>query len=395
MGYIVKKNTAVAVVEEGTEGTYAPPASAADFIQTLADGFELSKTKELLERNIFVSSIGKTSPRTGIFQAASTIPVEMRANSTEGGVPEFGKLLESALGTKHQITSNVTTKASGNTGSELQIEDIDITKFEEGDIVFIKEAGGFHVSPILTIDDTPSTSSITLLIPKPSGSFSNSVVISKSTTYKVADDGHLPLSVSKYLESAILEQATGCKVASMSIENFTTGQMPTMTFGLEGLNFDSSETAIPYTPAYSSALPPILLDGRVYQDATEIQVNEVTVSLENTLGFVTSIAAPNGRISSRVTERAISGTFNPYKQDDNIDNFDKFKDNTPFKLFAYGKVPTSTAGEFNQVVAIYMPNCIITELGEADQDGIIQEAISFSADRGVAGNTPEIYIAFM
>lgn len=395
MGYTVKKNTAVAVVAEDTEGTYKAPQSSTDFVQVLADGFELNKTKELLERNIFVASVGKTSPRTGIFQAAATIPVEMRASSTEGAAPEFGVLVESALGEKHQITSNVTTKSSGNTGSVLQIEDIDITKFDVGDIVFIKQSGAFHVSPIIAVDDTPSTANITLLIPKPSGSFSNSVVISKSTTYRVADDGHLPLSVSKYLESAILEQAVGCKVSSLAIENFTTGQMPNMTFGLEGLNFDSSETAPPYSPSYSSALPPILLDGRVYQDATEIQVNEVTVSLENALGFVTSIAAPNGRISSRVTERTISGTFNPYKLDDNVDNFNKFKANTAFKLFAYGKVPTSTSGEFNQVVAIYMPNCIITELGEADQDGIIQEAISFSADRGVAGNTPEIYIAFM
>ena len=53
MGLTVKKNTAVAVVVEDTEGTYKAPQSSADFLQTLADGFELGKTKEVIERNIF------------------------------------------------------------------------------------------------------------------------------------------------------------------------------------------------------------------------------------------------------------------------------------------------------------------------------------------------------
>jgi hypothetical protein len=40
-----------------------------------------------------------------------------------------------------------------------------------------------------------------------------------------------------------------------------------------------------------------------------------------------------------------------------------------------------------------MPNCIITELNEADQDGLLQDAITFSANRGASGTTSEIYIA--
>jgi hypothetical protein len=34
-------------------------------------------------------------------------------------------------------------------------------------------------------------------------------------------------------------------------------------------------------------------------------------------------------------------------------------------------------------------------MAEADQDGLLQEGISFSADRGTAGTTDEIYIAFI
>jgi hypothetical protein len=395
MGIAVKKNTHIGVVPEVTEGTFEPADSATDYVQTLADGFELNQTKEVIERNIFTGSIGKTSPRTGQFQASGTIPVEMRASSTAGAAPEFTNLLESALGSKVVVATTTTTKSSGNTASILQIEDADISKFAVGDIVMTKAAGAFHVSPITAVDTTGSAANITLLIPHPSGDHPDSVVIEKATHYKPAEDGHPSLSISKWIEETILEKAVGCKVTTCSIENFTTGQIPTMNFGFEGLNFDREVDTIPATPSYSSALPPILLDGRVYQGTDAIDINELALSIENTLGFVTSIAAPNGRVSSRVTERAITGSFNPYKPDDAIDNFTKYKNDTPFTIFAYGKLPTGVDGEFSGVIAIYLRNVLITELGEADQDGLLQETIAFSADRGVSGTTPEITITFI
>lgn len=403
MGLTVKKNTAWAVEIEDTEGSYKPPQASTSYVQTLQDGAELSPSKEVIERNIFTSSIGRTSPRTGMFQASGTLPAEMRANATEGAAPEIDKLMLSALGARRQILSNVTTKSDDgegeggpeNTGSVLQIDDLDINKFTVGDIIMVKEPGAFHVSPIESIDDTPGSCTITLLIPKPSGSFSPGVVISKATNYTVADAGHPSLSVSKYIEGAIREYAVGCKVTTMSIEQFATGQLPQISFGLEGLNFDRSVNSIPQTPVYNAALPPIMMDGRVYVDGTLVDVNEITLSVENTLGFVTSINAENGRVSSRVTDRVITGSFDPYKPDDNVSTYTKFKAGTPFKLFAYGKVPSSTPGEFSQVVAIYIRNGVITELGESDQDGILKDAITFSADRGVSGNIPEIVIAFI
>lgn len=395
MSLTVKKNTAVAVMAESSEGTYEAPSSGSVFVQSLADGFEISPSKELLERNIFTSSVGKTSPRVGQTQVAGTLPVECRANSTEGGAPEFDLLIKSALGSRRQISSTTTTKASGNTASVLQIEDADISKFNVGDIIMVKQSGAYHVSPITAKSTGAGTATITMLVPHPSGDCTDSVVVSKSTTYIVADSGHPSLSISKYVESAVLEAAIGCKVKSMSLDNFSTGQLPAFKFGFEGLSFDRSLTAIPYTPSYQSSLPPIVLDGRAYMDGTAIEINELSFSLENKLGFESSIAASNGRVASRVTERSITGSFNPYKLDNSIANYTKYVANTAFSLFAYAKVPTGTSGEFGQVCAVYMPNCIITDLGEADSDGLLQESITFSANRGTAGTTSEIYIAFI
>lgn len=389
MSIVVKKNQSWAVEIEDTEGTYKAPASANAFIQTLADGAELNRSKEVIERNIFTSSIGKTSPRTGMFKASGTLPVEARAHSSEGTAPEYDALMRSAMGARHQLASAVTT-LTGNTASVLKVTDASL--FSVGDIILVKQTGAYHVSPVSAVNTT--TDEVTLLIPAGSA-FSDNVVIAKHTTYQVADSGHPSLSISRYLEGAVLQQATGCKVNSLSMEGFAVGEIPSFSFSFEGLNFDSSMTAPPFTPSYDGQLPPITLNARVFMDGTAIDVQEVSFSLENALGFQTSVSEANGRKASFATERTITGSFNPYMRSDTIANFTKFKNGTAFSIFAYAKLDSSTAGQFSGIVAVYMPNCVITELGEADQDGLIQDSISFSADRGTSGTTSEIFIALI
>ncbi len=80
------------------EGTAKDPASGEDFIQILEDGLELSPAKELLDRSILTSSIGKVTPRVGQKSVSGSIPVEFKAAGTEGSFPEYSTLLNSALG---------------------------------------------------------------------------------------------------------------------------------------------------------------------------------------------------------------------------------------------------------------------------------------------------------
>lgn len=393
MGDIVKNNTKVAVEVEVTEGTYVAPTGASSFFQTLSDGFEMTPAKEQVERNVFIGSVGKVSPRTSTRSVSGSIPVELKPLSTAGDAPEFDELMRSALGTKRQIASAITTKV-GNTASQLEIEDADIGDLQIGDCILVKESGAYHVSPISARDPSAGTANVTLLIPA-GGAFSNNVEIEKCTTYTVAESAHPALSITKYLEDAIREAAIGCKITSLSIENFATGQIPTANFSYEGLDFSRAIAAPAYTPSYDTGLPPLALGGAIYQDTTAIPINELTLSIENTLGYKSSIAAENGRIASRVTGRSISGTINPYKQDDDISDYTKFRNNTEFSLFAYIKNDSSTPGEFSNVVALYLPKCMPMELTEADQDGLVQETISFTSSRGEDGSSNEIYMSFI
>lgn len=391
----IKNTTKLAIMTEVTEGTYLAPASAAAFISPLSDGLEITPQKELLERKNMNSSIGKSTPRSGMKSVTAAVSVEAKAHGTAGSEPEYGPLMKAALGSSRQNTTVVTSKASGNTGSVLAIQDADISKFNIGDIILVKQTGAYHVTPILSKTTGVGTATITVLVAHPSGTFSNSVTVEKFTTYLTANSGHPSLSISKYVQDARLESASGCRVSGFEFKNFSTGQLADFGFKLDGTAFNQSLTAPGYTPSFNTALPPIVLSANVYQDGTSIEVNEVSISLENTIAFKTATNSANGKVSSRVTERKVSGSMNPYKQDNSIANFTKFNSDTEFSMFGYMAVPTGTAGEFKDVVAFYMPKCKITEYSESDADGMLQEALSFMASRGADGSSEELYISII
>ena len=394
MAIAVKNNTVYAVEEESTEGTYVAPTAATSYVQALSDGAELNPAKETVERNIFNGSIGKSTPRTSTKSVSGAIPVEMK--SAGSAIPEFDKLLRSALGSRRTVTATTiddTDSGGTHTTTRAYLADADAGKYNVGDIVTVEKTGAYHTSPISAKSDTPGDVYIDFLVPA-SAAFLDTEVIKATTTYVTADSGHPSLSISKYIEEARLEQATGCKVTSMAMENFTTGQLASYNFGFEGLNFDASLTAQPHTPDFEDSLPPIILNACVYQDSTQVDVNDVSWTIENSLGFVTSTCSANGRISSRPTERTVSGSFNPYKQDDSVNQWDNFKDDTQFSIFGFAYLPSATAGEYTNVVSFYMPNCNISEISEADQDGNLQNDISFSASRGSAGEEEEMYLGF-
>ena len=395
MAIAVRDNTVYAVEVEVTEGTYVAPSANTSYVQVLADGAEMSPAKELLERNVFTGNIGKVTPRTGLRTVSGSMPVEMRASETEGGAPEFDKLMRSAMGSRRQVTATTISdvdSATPHTISRMYLLDASANKYIVGDIVTIKKAGDYHTSPIIAVSNVVGDVYVDLLVAN-NVIFVNGNTIAAVTTYVVANSGHPSLSISKYIETSVLEQAVGCRVNSMALENFTTGQLANFNFAFEGLNFDRSVTTRPHVPDFNSALPPIILNACVFQDGIGIAVNEISFSLENSLGFATSTCSSNGRISGRATSRTITGSFNPYKQDDSIAQFTKFSNNTEFSLYGSAYIPTSTVNEYNQVVAFYMPSCIITEISEADQDGLLQEPLSFSAGRG-DGSQNELFISF-
>jgi hypothetical protein len=394
---VVKKNSVIAVEVESTEGTYAVPSAATSYIQPLSGGFGMSPNRELLDRDIITASVGRATPKLGMKGISGTLGVEFRASGTEGGDVDFGPMIKSALGTTRAISTNTTTKSSGNSGTVLAIEDADISKFTVGDIIVVKQTNAYHISPITSIVTTLGSATITLLVPKPTGVFSNSVVVSKVTMYLTATTGHPALSVSYYWGNEIRQAAIGSKVKTLALENFQTGKLANLNFQFEGLTYTEIDGAAPHTPSYDSGTPPVILGACVYKDGVEMQLNSVSLNVENTLSPITDTCSSNGKTSQRVTKRTLTGSINPYMDDTTVAFNTLFDAGTEFSLFLKAYIPSSTSGEYTlgSVIGIYLPKCIVTEYKKGDLEGILIDEVSFAAVRGAAGTTEEMYLGFI
>lgn len=376
------------VVAEDTEGVAKAASAGTEAIQPLADGMEIKPTKEVLERNILSGSIGYATPRSGMKSVTATLPCEFRAGETEGAAPDYDLLLKGAIGKVRVLTE--VTSTTGHTASSINLAAADASGYVAGDIIVIKDSGKYHVTPIKKVNAT----SIELLVHCATAP-ANGVKIAAARSYCPADSGHPSLTVEAWYEDVRKEVASGCKVTGLSINNFSTGKLADLSFKLDGMGFSQVIGTLGVVPDFQTSMPPIILNACVFQDGVAVAVNEVTLSVENTIGFVTSTCSANGKISSRITGRKVTGSFNPYLSSTDVANFTKFDTNAPFSLFFSAHNPTTVSGEFKETVAVYLPNCLISELGRSDQDGILQENISFTASRGSSNNEDEIFIGII
>lgn len=398
MADINKLNTEVAITEEVTEGTYVAPSAATDYVQPLEDFVGFTPTKDLVERGILRPQLGQITPRTGTQRSEASLAVEMRGSGSEGDPVDYDLLLETALGSKRNIAARVTTKASpSHTTTVIYIEDADIGDFNVGDGIVVLESGS-HEHVVITAVDSVSTDKNITVSPAMSGAPSASVEISKTTTYFGASSGASAksLSLSAYLgDAGRAQRVAGMKVSSLSLDNFTTGQIASWNFGLNGLSYTEVLESSPFTPSFDSGVPPLILSACIYQDGTQIDVNNFTLSVTNTLSERLSTCDANGLTALNLTEREISGSIDPYMDSASISNFTNFNANTPFSIIALAATPSSTAGEIElgTAVSVYLPNCIITEYAPQDLNNILQEGITFQATAGDSGSDTDIFVS--
>lgn len=388
---VIKNNTLLAIETEVTEGTYVAPSGTGVYCQTL-EGLDFTPAREVIDRALLDDSIGKETPRMGMKSASGSIPVEFRANGTAGAAPDFDLLLKGALGTVRNGTAT-TAKNTSHSTTVINIEDADISKYAVGDCVLVKQSATYEIRPITAVDSTGGAANITLGFAL-SGAPANTVGLEAFRTYYPSNTAHPALSISTYWGNTIRQALLGAKVTSMSLENYSAGQVASLNFGVEALNFTQIDGAAPHTPAFDAGLPPIILQACVYRNGTAMELPSFSLNLANTLAFMTSTCSSSGRTKGRVTSREITGTINPYMDDTSVARFDDWVAGTTFSLLAYAYNPTSTTGEFEDAVAIWMPNCVATEFKVADQDGVLVEEIGFRATRGTAGTTDELFMTF-
>ena len=389
---VIIGNNRIYVVEEATAGVYDPPSAAAEAVLPLEDALDFGFNIETVERTVLTPNIGQAKPRAGIKTSTGTLGFEFKANGIEGTAPQISPFVKGALGSEALRVADATTVEALAAATSLTLG---THAFQVDDIILIKIAGNFHVTPITAITSTE----ITILRPLPATA-AIGTVIAAVAIYKSANTGFPSLSITREIPpvnagAGISERIFGQRINSMSLGSFVPGQIPTLTFGLQGLGFSFENSILSLGTAFDAGLPPICLSACVFRGATLFDVNEIGFEVSNTVGDITSTCDPNGILANLITDRSISGTFTDYLQSDDIGDFTRFENNESFSLFAFAGIPTSTSGEFEDVVAFYLPQCTITEVTAGDQDGVITNVISYEATGGDNGDELDISIAFI
>lgn len=390
---LAKELTRIGIEEEVTEGTYVAPSADTSYVAPLDGGFSITPAKELKERNILTVGFQKVRPRTGLRSVEATLNVEARGSGVEGGETDFHPLMKNMLGNTRTLAAR---KTSGISHTTSRIFFATTAGLNVGDVVVVLESGAHHVSPITAVVlDTH----IDLLVPAGSA-FTDNVEVAKNVTYFGSNTltDFKALSLSFYQGNEILESAIGVRPNALSLSNFTTGEIASFDFTMSGLDFDRSDASAPHTPVYDDETPPLILGACVYKNGVERKVNNFSFSVEHETSFLTATCEPAGRIAGRKSgKRNVTGSFDPYADDTDVSDFDDFKNDTPYSVFAFAANPSAVAGEYDlgSVFGVYMPNCLTTADAFGENEGVLTNEVEFSSDGGTGGTENEIYISFI
>jgi hypothetical protein len=394
MGLLVKNKSVVFVKKETTTGVYAAPASASDALEVLSSGAELALKRDIIDRQVLTSTIENVASRVGMKNVSGNLPTEYKAGSVAGAEPRESILFESLLGGKRSSVT-VTTKATGNTSTSLAINDADISKFAIGDCVLVKVANKYEVRPISAVVTTTGSATITFPFALTNGAPSGATAIEAFSTFYHDSNAYPSFSTSYYVAGAIKEVGLGCKSISGSLESWETGKIPSWKFAISGLDMTQAVSTPTYTPDFTAdAKAPTMFLAQAWINGVAVDYNKLGLTLTNEKSDVLSAAASSGKIDTKKVKFTVEGTIDPYKSDSDVNQFTAYNNNSDISLFAYAFYDDgSVAGQFKNVVAIYIPRAKVTELTQADKNGVVTEEIKFRAYRG-AGND-SVFLGFI
>jgi len=391
IGVVTKESTLALVVELSGEGVYTAPTSGTDYVDPLADGLEMNKSREELTRDLLGGSVESEASRVGVADVAGTIPLELKASSTEGDAPQaLDVSLRSLLGGKRQITADQTS-STGHTSTVINFAST--SAFNIGDCVLVKEAGFFEVRPISAI---VTDTSIEFPFALDNGAPSDAVVVAQCTTYYHDTANAVTMSAEHNLGSqAIKQKVSGLRAVSGSIENWSAGSIPSMSFSVQGLDIVREDADADFAPVLTAdGLPPVALEACFWLNGTKLSYTELGLSIENTVSTIADACAVSGKIGSRITEQVTTLSVNPYLDDTDLTNtWAPFNANTEVSAFFYAFNPSATDGEFSEVVAGWLPTGRITETPISDVDGIVAEAVTIKANKNLGGDS--VFISFI
>lgn len=235
------RSAVLALVKETTEGTLAWPAASTAFT-VLREGFSFEGNLETVDSDELINDIGKSEGFTTKEVPSASIPKYAKHSGVEGQAPDYGVLIESALGSKFTQTGEPETvggSTAGTAAARAQIvtdSGVGATAFAKGRAILIKDGvNGYNIRNIW--DGSAGTWQLAFNLANAPAS---GVKLGKPIHYIPVADGHPTFSAHLYQAaastSALHEAQAGCRAVGMQWE-FTANELGQVTFDTEGVGF--------------------------------------------------------------------------------------------------------------------------------------------------------------
>lgn len=231
MASIQTRNSVLAIKKEVTEGVPVKPSAAGDYV-ALQDDFTMSGGFNLLENAELKASIGAAKPIIGAEAPTATLSHYLRASGVEGQEPNYGLVLEAALGAKSVASTEYDTIA-GSTVSALKVDTGEGVNFERGEAVLIKDSvNGYRIRCVDSVSGDDLSLSFVTPVATPAA-----VNLGKAVLYKPANTNHPTLTLWHYLgQGGALQAMAGSRVTSASFD-ISAGELINATYSLEGVGY--------------------------------------------------------------------------------------------------------------------------------------------------------------
>jgi len=294
------RNSVLAIKKETTEGSPIKPTSGADGYLALQDGFTMTPSFEVLESAELQSSIGKAKSTLGVENPSASISHYLRPSFTEGVAPNFGLLLETALGSVETNATEYDTVA-GSTTSVLNVDAGEGATFSRGEALLIKDAtNGYSIRNVYSV----ATDALTLGF-NVGAAPASAVNLGKAVFYK-PENTHPTFTTWLFRgDGGAIEAMAGSRVTEFSI-SVEAGQFVNASFSVEGTSYyfdpllvDATNNKINFkegagelTATITSKLykDPIQLQEELQIQLNAVATANITVTYSNTTGKYTIVS---------------------------------------------------------------------------------------------------------
>lgn len=234
MASISTRSSVLAIKKETTEGTPVLPTLATDYV-ALQDDFTMSPSTDVLENAELKSSIAPGKPIQGAENPQASFSHYLRASGSVATAPNYGLLMEAAMGAVSTAAAEYNTVASSTT-TVVKVDTGEGATFERGEALLIKDAVSTSGNYSIRCIDSISSDDLTIGF-QTATAVGTAKNLGRAVLYKPANSGHPTLSLWHYLgNGGALQAMAGARVTDMSV-SIAAGDLINANYSLEGTQF--------------------------------------------------------------------------------------------------------------------------------------------------------------